>query len=1016
MRLPHEGRDSHDVFYKAALGEVPPVREAARGRDIPESLALLTERAMTKDTASRIQTALDFIEGLRDYLSGASQRRESTAITTDVRERAAKGVSEYRDHAEMLARLTQASTLWPTNPDLEPLRAILHEGYAQTALSRGDLVLARLQAESLPPGDRRHALASAIDAEEARLAREKRHLQMSRGAVAALVAIVIIGGAILNRRLAAERDATKVAEAFAHENARVASEARELAVSRLDEVNEANKVAVAARNNAEDLVAFMIGDMRERVKVAGSLDLLDGVASKAAEHYMTQAAKNNLSAGEAIPIFNGLSEVSDLQNTQGNLPAAKETALVALELARRAGRQASSHAPTWGLNEAIAHERLAGILNQMTGSSDEALEHYRIAQTQFGRSNGASSDDPVVRGSMLRAQVGRGQILIARGDFEAARQVFDELRGQTRDAPTLIAEDPKRAFAFAEAEMMLGDVFNTRGSLPDALESYKLAMETFRALRDAAPNDAENHVAYSEALARIGALHQRRGELADALSSYLEDREVCEALAASDIARTDWQQRVISTYARVGQVHLMRGDVNAAMAEYRAGLARIDARLERDPTNANWRREAGLLRSRVGDLHYGREEWTEALAEYTISRDLRVALAAADPSNITWQSEAAIAENKVASVLEKLGKLDDALKSYQSCRRLLKDLAALDPENAIVQRELSAALGSEAGCLRRMGNTDAAIAAQRESLAIAETLAARDPSNAQWQTDLAVAHNRLGGLLQANNQNEEALAEYLAFRGIIEQLAAQEPTNVSWRRELLIGWQRTARVLEFLGDRKGAKRDYAEAITVGKDLIERDPTNDRYKIEVAGLAVRLATLLGEDTDFIGAATEAAVAVEMYEQLAASAPENDDRREMLASTSLLCGRLLLSQYLPAEARPHLERAVEETRVEGVEGDKRTLVMIRRAIRTERLAQCYRQLGRITESKDLYAEAHALLEEHAAGMSDCELLCARGMVYAGLGRMAEANDMLRQAGQKECSGLALRELDEMTIPAP
>jgi len=1013
-RLPHEGTEKNEVFCKAAMGEVAPVRKISPQRDIPESLAVLVERAMTIDPKERMQSAREFIDSLRDYLSGASQRRESQEITAAVRARASKSITEYRDHAELLSRLSHARTLWPANPDVESLRCVLHEGYARTALNRGDLVLSRLQAESLPPGTTRYELAAAVDAEEARLLRQRRHLQVSRGAVAALM-IVLFGGAMLyNRQITDERDATERARALAVENAHQARESQIALERQFGELMAAKRAASSARGSAEDLVAFMIGDLRDRLKVAGDLSLLDGVSVKAAKHYGDQVAQP-LSDDEAARVFQGLSQVADLQNTQGNLTDASDSAKAALQLAE-AQRESADSSADWELRVALAHERLGGVLSQMTISADEALEHFRLALASLDELGGATSPHAEVRRATLRAQVGTGQILIARGDLEGARVAFDGVRGETRDAAALVAEDPRRAATYAEAEMMLGDVFNTRGSLPDALASYRIAMETFEGLRAAEPNNPDHRVALSETIARIGAIHQRQGELAEALAMYLEDRKVCEELAASDIARADWQQRVIATYARVGQVHQLRGDPAAALAEYHAGLAQLGVRLERDPMNAIWRREAGLLRSRTGDLHVGREEWKEALAEYTMSRDLRVALAKADPSNVTWQSEAAIAENKVGSALEKLGNLDAALTRYEASRMLLEDLAALDPENAIVQRELSASIGSIAVCLHRLGKTGAAIAAQRESLAIAETLVQRDPSNAQWQTDLAVSHNRLGGFLQANTEYEEALGQYLAFRGIIEQLSAQDPTNATWLRELLIGWQRTARISDLLKDRAGAKRDYAEAASVGRRLIERDPTNERFRIEVAGTLVRLATMIGEDADFVGAAESAAEAVKLYEELANAAPDNLERREAVASSSLLCGRLLLSQYLPAEARPYLERAVELTPTDGLEGDKRTLVMVRRAIRTERLAQAYRQLGRIPESKDLYAEAHAMLEEHAAGMTDCEVLCARGVVYAGLGRMTEANDMLRLAGQAECGGIPVRELDEMAIPMP
>jgi serine/threonine protein kinase len=75
-----EGSSAAGAFLMAARGEVEAPSRRAPGMEIPDDLEVLALAALSLTPEER-PTALEFIAGIRDHLSGASRRRESVRLT-----------------------------------------------------------------------------------------------------------------------------------------------------------------------------------------------------------------------------------------------------------------------------------------------------------------------------------------------------------------------------------------------------------------------------------------------------------------------------------------------------------------------------------------------------------------------------------------------------------------------------------------------------------------------------------------------------------------------------------------------------------------------------------------------------------------------------------------------------------------------------------------------------------------------------------------------------------------------
>lgn len=192
---PHQAETGDLAFLRAVEGKVDPPSARAPQRAIPRELEELALQALAHAKVDRVSGASEFIARIQDYLTGATRRRESEAMTTALAAEWSKSDhAAYSDIAAALSRLEQATNLWPGNPAAPELKRKLVEGYATTALASGDLLLARVQAETLSEGARRDEILSKITRAERSLQLQRSTRRIALASVVGLLVVIIAGG------------------------------------------------------------------------------------------------------------------------------------------------------------------------------------------------------------------------------------------------------------------------------------------------------------------------------------------------------------------------------------------------------------------------------------------------------------------------------------------------------------------------------------------------------------------------------------------------------------------------------------------------------------------------------------------------------------------------------------------------------------------------------------------------------------------------------------------------------
>ncbi|MEO8377575.1 MAG: hypothetical protein ABI579_07880, partial [Candidatus Sumerlaeota bacterium] len=222
--FPHRALTSEKAIELAAKGFVIPFEDAVPSRQIPTELEQITMNALAASPADRIQSVAEFIERVENYLSGASNRRESQRLVLAARENLAKAFalqrsskrgtqSNYQHYVEGLSDLSRAIGLWPGNPEIIPLREKIIDQYTREALRNDDLNLARSHVKIVSDARAREVLENEIKQRTDQLTRQSLQRRVAAGLVGVLLVALIVGGAayirsqlINQKRISEERD------------------------------------------------------------------------------------------------------------------------------------------------------------------------------------------------------------------------------------------------------------------------------------------------------------------------------------------------------------------------------------------------------------------------------------------------------------------------------------------------------------------------------------------------------------------------------------------------------------------------------------------------------------------------------------------------------------------------------------------------------------------------------------------------------------------------------------------
>ncbi len=367
-------------------------------------------------------------------------------------------------------------------------------------------------------------------------------------AVAAVAAALIIGTIVSVRQAIRATRAEHVARA--ERDAAEAARAAE-ALARAD--------AQRRQEQAEDLLAFMIGDFRTGLEKIGQLKLLDSVGEKAMA-YFAGLNPRDLTDTALIRQAKALTQIGEVRLTEGRYQDATDAFT-------------------------NAYQRAAALF----------ARHPQNADMLFERA---------------QAEYWIGFAARRRGDFAAWREWFTKYRDSALELEKLEGDTVRARTEVSYAYHNLATLDLDRDNLAVARDGFLAESKMVQALLVAKPQDSQLSYRLADIASWLGTIAERDGDYSESLARFSEMSKRMDALVAREPNVARWKVRRGDSWIFLSHAYLLIGHVANAFDTLLHAQNEFVRLIVQDPKNRAWatsaittdqRLVAILLNSRSSD-------------------------------------------------------------------------------------------------------------------------------------------------------------------------------------------------------------------------------------------------------------------------------------------------------------------------------------------------------------------------------------------------------------------------------
>lgn len=325
------------------------------------------------------------------------------------------------------------------------------------------------------------------------------------------------------------------------------------------------------RAQAEDLLGFMVGDLRERLEPIGRLDVLQALSDKAMNYFatvpVTSLTENELTHQARIMTHLGEIRIDQLRY---------EDALAAFTHAFERSAILATATPGDGqrLYDRAQAEFWVAFVHWRRGALGEArvwLTHYRDSSIElagmnplniqwqqevaYGHHNLAVLD--LEAGSLAEAATGFEQTIISLQALQRLEHSVDRRRD------------------IADADSWLGNIAMRQGDLNRALLHYERSMQELAGLSDLEPDNRQRRYDEGYAMQLVAEVLAIVGERQRALALSEAATAIFDPLIIHDPDNLEWRRASTLPKLLKGELLLASGDPSGARALADEALATI---------------------------------------------------------------------------------------------------------------------------------------------------------------------------------------------------------------------------------------------------------------------------------------------------------------------------------------------------------------------------------------------------------------------------------------------------------
>jgi eukaryotic-like serine/threonine-protein kinase len=424
-----------------------------------------------------------------------------------------------------------------------------------------------------------------------------------------------------------------------------------VAIVQANRAHRAEKAATNRRQQADSLISFMVGDLREQLTAIGRLDVLDAAAEQSLRYF----AAMDLSDVDAVSL-----------GTYGE--ALRFIGLVRIDQGK----------PQEAL---VPFERARALAEELTHRDPESAAFWRH------RSDAASD---------------LGEAYWELKQEDRTLEYMSEAAEHLKRAIELDPNNEDYQHALAIGYNNLGAVNTRLRHLEPALDWFDQAAEATDRLLERKPDSPDYLTQKVESASWLGELYRLQGWFATAIEWHEEEIRARSRLL-SQTGDPHHRARLADAYGQYGRTLAATGDHQSAVSKELEETSFYAALREHDPTNRVWRHthEFGLAQLAEYELDLG--EVVAARRRIEKSGAATLALLESEPSNVTWVE----AQANVDIILARIALASDASESFAHAQRALARVAPLltedDVRPTVLRTYLRAAIVA-AACRQRLGD------------------------------------------------------------------------------------------------------------------------------------------------------------------------------------------------------------------------------------------------------------------------------------------------------------------------
>ncbi len=310
-------------------------------------------------------------------------------------------------------------------------------------------------------------------------------------------------------------------------------------------------MAEQRRDQAQQLVSYMLGDLAEQLRTVGNLKLLDSVGSRSLR-YLEDLPSVGMQPTELVNHARALRTTGEVLMNQGKLDQAQAAFVRAAVIAG----QAAQHAP-------------------------DLLE----ARAETGQ-----------------AAYWRGYLAYQRKQPAVARAHWSRYLAIAEGLQRTVPHDPRWQRELSYALTNLGSLAQNQGDAASAIPLFTRSIALKQQVLAAAPDDPSVRYELINGLSWRSSAQETQGLLADAEAGYREQIAMLRTLVAATPDADTWRRRLAASLLLASNLALARGQTVQAQADAQATVAILQPLVSLQPDNLQWQRDLAHAHAQIGWL------------------------------------------------------------------------------------------------------------------------------------------------------------------------------------------------------------------------------------------------------------------------------------------------------------------------------------------------------------------------------------------------------------------------------